>query len=63
MKITYCDEDDILSIDFNKGEIIKDISYGWNVNVGFAAAGIASITIIDAQANGYYPLEQVNPDH
>lgn len=53
MKITYNNEDDILNIEFKKGEIIKDISYGWNVNLAFTAEGIAGITILDAKANGY----------
>jgi hypothetical protein len=37
--------------------VIKDVSHGWNVNVGYSQAGIAEITILDAQAKGYWPLE------
>jgi len=39
------------------GRIVKDVSHGWNLNVGFAANGIAEITILDAKAAGYWPLE------
>ena len=63
MRITYYEEDDILNIELSKGEIVRDVSYGWNVNIGFTALGIAEITILDAQANGYYPLELVTPNH
>jgi uncharacterized protein YuzE len=63
MRITYFKEDDILNIELSKGEIVRDVSYGWNVNIGFTALGIAEITILDAQANGYYPLEHLTPDH
>ncbi len=37
--------------------IVKDVSHGWNVNVGHSATGIVEITILDAKANGYWPLE------
>jgi hypothetical protein len=32
-------------------------SHGCNINVGYAANGIAEITILDAKAAGYWPLE------
>ncbi len=57
MRIKYDDEDDILFIEFSKEPIIKDISHSWNINVGYAANGIAEITILDAKAAGYWPLE------
>jgi hypothetical protein len=34
MKMQYGAEDDILVIEFNKGKIVRDVSLGWNVNVG-----------------------------
>lgn len=37
--------------------IVKGVSHGWNANVGYCATGIAEITILDAEANGYWPLE------
>lgn len=57
MRIQYDDQDDILHIEFSKAPIIKDISHEWNVNVGYGANGIAEITILDAKADGYWPLE------
>ncbi len=57
MRIEYEAQDDILYIEFNKEPIVKDISYGWNINIGYAANGIAEITVLDAKASGYWPLE------
>lgn len=57
MRIWFDDSDDILHIEFSKDTILKDVSYGWNVNIGYAANGIAEITVLDAKANGYWPLE------
>ncbi len=59
MRITYDDQDDILCIEFSKEPIVKDISHGWNVNIGYTAKGIAEITVLDAKAAGYWPLEDV----
>ena len=59
MRITYDDQDDILCIEFSKEPIIKDVSHGWNVNIGYTAKGIAEITVLDAKAAGYWPLEDV----
>jgi uncharacterized protein YuzE len=60
MKITYDDGDDVLRVEFSPEPIIKDISYGWNVNIAYGAKGIAEITILDAKANGYWPLENAS---
>lgn len=60
MRIEYEAQDDILRIVFSEAQLIKDISYNWNINVGFALTGIGEITILDAKANGYWPLE--NPE-
>ncbi len=57
MRIQYDGQDDILFIEFSKEPIVKDVSHGWNVNVGYTANGIAEITILDAKAAGYWPLE------
>jgi len=59
MRITYDDQDDILCIEFSKEPIVKDVSHGWNVNIGYTAKGIAGITVLDAKAAGYWPLEDV----
>lgn len=57
MRIKYDERDDILFIEFSKEPIVKDVSHGWNVNIGYAANGIAEITILDAKTSGYWPLE------
>ena len=59
MRIKYDDQDDILHIEFSSEPIVKDFSHGSNVNVAYAANGIAEITILDAKAAGYWPLENV----
>lgn len=60
MRIEYDEEDDILHIEFTKEPIVKDVSHGWNVNVGYGAKGIAEITILDAKTKGFWPLENVD---
>jgi len=57
MKIVYYEEDDILFLEIAKGEIVRDESLSWNVNIGYTADGIGEITILDAQKNGIYPLQ------
>ncbi len=57
MKIHYDKGEDILFIQFNDMPVVRDISYGWNVNMGFTNSGIGQITILDAQADGVLPLE------
>jgi uncharacterized protein YuzE len=57
MKIVYYEEDDILFLELSKGEIVRDESASWNVNIGYTADGIGEITILDAQKSGIYPLQ------
>lgn len=57
MRIMYDEQEDILLIEFSNEPIIKDVSHGWNVNIGYTATGIAEITILNAKADGYWPLE------
>jgi uncharacterized protein YuzE len=57
MKIVYYEEDDILFIELAKGEIVRDESVTWNVNIGYTDSGIGEITILDAQKSGIYPLQ------
>lgn len=59
MKIEYDRKEDILYIRLTNEEIVEDISYGWNVNVGRTRSGIGEITILDAKAAGYWPPENV----
>lgn len=61
MKIKYDEHDDILVIEFSGEPIVRDVSCGWNVNIGFAETGVAEITILDAAARGYWPLEPAEP--
>lgn len=57
MRIKYDDQGDILHLEFSKEPIVKDVSHGWDINVGYSANGIAEITILDAKTDGYWPLE------
>jgi uncharacterized protein YuzE len=57
MKIVYYEEDDILFLELAKGEIVRDESASWNVNIGYTADGIGEITILDAKKSGIYPLQ------
>jgi uncharacterized protein YuzE len=57
MKMSYDPEDDILVIEFNKENIVRDISLNWNVNVGMTAQGIGEIVILDAKKAGLLPIK------
>ena len=57
MKIVYYEEDEVLFLELAKGEIVRDESASWNVNIGYTADGIGEITILDAQKSGIYPLQ------
>lgn len=57
MKISYDDRDDILLIEFSQEKVVRDVSHGWNVNVGYGEHGIAEISILDAKKTGFWPIE------
>ena len=57
MKIVYYEEDDILFIEFQKGQIIRDETLNWHTNISYTKDGVGEITILDAQKNGLYPLQ------
>lgn len=57
MKMQYDEDDDILVIEFKKDKITRDVSLGWNVNVGMTASGVGEIVVLDAKAAGLFPLE------
>lgn len=57
MKIVYYEEDDTLFIEFIKGQIVRDESLKWNINIGYTQDGIGEITILDAKKNGLHPLQ------
>lgn len=56
MDITYDEKEDILFIRFNNKAIVRDISYGWNVNVGLTDSGVGQITILEAKVAGLLPI-------
>ena len=60
MRINYDNQDDILHICFSRNPIVRDVSYGWNVNIGYSAQGIAEITVLEAKAAGYWPIENLD---
>lgn len=57
MKIVYNEQDDILCIEFSDDPIIRDMSLGWNFNIGYSQNGIVEITVLDAKENGHWPPE------
>ena len=56
MDIRYDEKEDILFIRFSDEAIVRDVSHGWNVNVGMTAKGIGQITILDATASDLLPI-------
>lgn len=49
MKIDYDRSADVLCLQLSNSPVVRDVSYGWNLCVGYAAEGrVAEITIIDA---------------
>ena len=57
MKMQYDEDDDNLVIEFKKDKIIRDVSLGWNVNVGMTSNGVGEIVVLDAKAAGLFPLD------
>jgi uncharacterized protein YuzE len=56
MDIRYDEKEDILFIRFSDEKVVRDVSHGWNVNVGMTAKGIGQITILDAKASDLLPI-------
>lgn len=56
MEIAYDEIEDILFIRFNNQPILRDISYGWHVNVGMTESGIGQITILEAKSQNCLPI-------
>ncbi|MEO5335199.1 MAG: hypothetical protein H7839_24570 [Magnetococcus sp. YQC-5] len=50
------EQEDILFVRFNEEPVERDISCGWDVNVGLTAERIGQMTILDAKADGLLPL-------
>ncbi|WP_176379861.1 hypothetical protein [Paraburkholderia youngii] len=59
MRIEQDAGEDILHIKFSNAPIVRDVSQGWNVNLGFSETALAEITILNAKANNYWPTENV----
>jgi uncharacterized protein YuzE len=59
MKISYDDQADVLCFEFSDDAVVRDVSYGWDVTIGYGEHGIADITILDAKAKGYWPIENL----
>ncbi|MBI4357588.1 MAG: DUF2283 domain-containing protein [Gammaproteobacteria bacterium] len=58
MKITYDSKEDILLIKFNNKTIQKDVSFGWNINIGLTRHNdIGQISILDAKAGSFLPIQ------
>lgn len=60
MRINYDKGDDILHIEFVAAPIIREVSHGWNINIAYGTERIVSITILNAQQDGYWPLENLD---
>ena len=56
MDITYDEKEDILFIRFINEAIVRDISYGWNINVGLTDSGVGQITILEAKIAVLLPI-------
>jgi hypothetical protein len=61
MKTRYDDKDDVLHIEFSSEQIVRDVSQSWNINLGYSETGLAELTILDAKANGYWPIASSAP--
>ena len=58
MRTTYYDEDDILVIHLSDKPITHEVSQDWNTHISYAADGTTvEIVLLDAAANGAFPLE------
>lgn len=63
MKETYHEADDILHIEFSDEPIIKDVSWNFDVNIGYGQNGLAEVTILNARKHGYWtpvPAEKMH---
>lgn len=60
MRINYDKGDDILFIEFAVDPIVRDVSHNRNINIAYSKEGIASLTILNAQRDGYWPIENAD---
>lgn len=59
MKISYDAQADVLCFEFSDDTVVRDVSYGWDVSIGYGEHGIAEITILDAKAKGYWLIDNL----
>lgn len=58
MKTIYYPDDDTLEIRISDKPISREVSHGWNVNIGYAGDGsVAEIVLLEAKEHGLYPVE------
>lgn len=48
--VQYDEVEDVLHIQLSNEPIVKDVSCGWNVNIGYSEQGIVEIAILEAKA-------------
>lgn len=59
MRTTYDEADDILVVRVSDKPIVREVSQDWNTHVSYAADGsIVEVVILDARAQGAWPLQQ-----
>ncbi len=57
MRTTYYDDDDILVIRLSDKSISREVSQDWCTHISYAEDGsTVEIVLLDAKANGAYPL-------
>ncbi len=56
MRTTYNPEDDILYMRFCDKPIAREVSHGWNINLANDGDLVEMTTILDARAEGLYPV-------
>ena len=58
MKTVYYPDDDILVIRLSEEPPAREVSHGWNVNIGYSASGdVTEIVILEAREKGLFPVE------
>jgi hypothetical protein len=64
MHTVYYDADDILVIHLSDKAIVREVSQDWHTHVSYAADdSTVEIVLLDARANGAYPLEVRHERH
>lgn len=61
MKSIYFEDDDILQISLSDKPIVREVTQGWNINIGYAEDGtIVEIVFLDAETKGILPFNMEN---